>query len=149
MRILKRKKGKQEYFYLQHFYRDNGKLITKEKYLGKAIPKNIEEIKKQFRIVCQQDLYKRLESIKRRFQEEWKKTPKTSQEKEKEEIAIAFTYNTNAIEGSTITLEETREIIHEKMAPNKQLGDIKETEAHGNVFLQMLRKKEDLTKELL
>src|SRR4030042_1168950 len=70
-------------------------------------------------------------------------------EKELEEISIAFTYNTNAIEGSTITLEETREIIQENLAPNKPIRDIKETENHSKIFLQMLKDKKKVTKELL
>ena len=45
------------------------------------------------------------------FQNEWKKLPRSVKEREIEEIAIAFTYNTNAIEGSKITLIEAREII--------------------------------------
>ncbi len=117
--------------------------------MGKAVPENIEQIKEQFKITCQQNLYKKLESIKKHFQEEWKKAPKSAQEKEKEEIAIAFTYNTNAIEGSTITLEETREILHDRIAPKKRLDDIKETEAHSKVFLQMLKEKEELTNNVL
>lgn len=149
MRIITRKKGKQEYYYLQHSYRENSKLVTKEKYLGKAIPKDIDVIKEGFKKTCQQGLYRKLESIKKNFQIEWKRIPKTVKEKEKEEIAIAFTYNTNAIEGSTITLEETREIIYDKIAPNKSLNDIKETEAHNSVFLQMLKKKEKVINVLL
>ena len=47
MRIIKREKGKAEYFYLQHSFRKNGKVVTKELYLGKKIPDNIEEIKSQ------------------------------------------------------------------------------------------------------
>jgi hypothetical protein len=43
--------------------------------------------------------------------------------------------------GSTITLEEAREIIHDKISPNKSLRDVKETEAHSKVFLEMLNKK--------
>ena len=149
MKIIKRKKGNQEYFYLQHSYRENGKVMTKEKYLGKTIPKDIDKIKAEFKKSYQKEIYKKLEHIKKHFQEEWKKLPKTIQEKEKEEIAIAFTYNSNAIEGSTITLEETREIIHDNIAPNKNLDDIKETEAHSEVFLNMLKKKEKLTNKLL
>jgi len=149
MRVITRKKGKQEYYYLQHSYRENGKLVTKEEYLGKTIPKDIDAIKEKFKKTCRQTLYKKIEGIKRHFQKEWKRIPKTVQEKEKEEIAIAFTYNTNAIEGSTITLEETRKIIHDKIAPNKSLDDVKETEAHSTVFLQMLKKKEKLTNMLL
>lgn len=145
MRIIKKKKGKGEYFYLKSSFRKGSKVLTKEKYLGKKIPENIEEIKKEF----QKDLYKKLENIKNNFQKEWKKLPETAKEKEKQEISIAFTYNTNAIEGSTITLEEAREIIHDKISPNKPLRDVKETEAHSKVFLKMLDKKEEISNEIL
>ena len=45
MHIVKRKKGKQEYYYLQISQRKKGKVINKEVYLGKTIPKDIEKIK--------------------------------------------------------------------------------------------------------
>ena len=93
-------------------------------------------------------LNKKLEKIKENFLKEWKKLPESIKKKELEEIAIAFTYNTNAIEGSAITLEEAREIIHDKIAPNKPLRDVKETEEHAKVFLEMLEKKEKMSKEL-
>ncbi len=142
MRVIKRK-GK--YFYLQHSFRKNNKVITKEKYLGKTLPKNIENLKQQLK----KDLYEKLEKIKENFQKEWKTYPETVKEKAKEQIAIAFTYNTNAIEGSTITLEESREIIHDKIAPNKPLSDIKETEAHSKSFLKMLDKKESMSNKIM
>ena len=91
----------------------------------------------------------KLEAIKKNFQLKWKRIPESAREKELEEISIAFTYNTNAIEGSTITLEEVREIIHDKISPNKPLRDVRETEAHSKVFLQMLKKNEKITKKLL
>lgn len=149
MRILTRKKSSKTYFYLQHSTRKGNKILTKEKYLGTDIPKNIEELKAVFQKEMRRDAYKKLEAIKRHFQVEWKKLPVSVKEKEKEEIAIAFTYNTNAIEGSTITLEETREIIHDKTAPHKPLRDIRETEEHARVFLQMLDTKENITHDLL
>ena len=149
MRVIKRKKGKKEYYYLQHSFRKNGEVITREKYLGSKIPKEIDKIKSDFLKELQLDLIKKLEAIKKHFQAEWEKIPKSAKEKELEEIAIAFTYNTNAIEGSTITLEEAREIIKDKIAPNKPLMDIKEIEAHNKVFLQMLKKKEKITNSLL
>jgi len=149
MRIIKRKKGKKEYFYLQHSFRKGKKVITKEKYLGKEIPKNIDKIKQEIEKELKKELYKKLEKIKKNFQKEWKRLPETVKNKEKEEISIAFTYNTNAIEGSTITLEESRGIIHDKIAPNKPIRDVKETEAHSKVFLKMLDKKEKITNKLL
>jgi len=149
MKLRKRQIGNKVYYYLEHSLRDNGKVTKKEKYLGTTIPKNIEEIKKNFKKEIETELLKKIDKIKENFQAEWKRIPKSAKQKEKEEIAIAFTYNTNAIEGSTITLEETREIIHDKFAPSKSLRDIKETEAHSKVFLAMLDKKEKITKELL
>ncbi len=47
MIIIKRKKGNQDYFYLKYSFRNNGKIITKEIYLGKKIPENIEQIKQE------------------------------------------------------------------------------------------------------
>ena len=108
MEIIEKNKGKEKYYYLKHNIRKKGKVITKEKYLGKNIPKNIEEIKFSFKEELKKDLNKKLLMIKNNFQAEWKKIPESVKEKEKEEIAIDFTYNTNAIEGSTITLEEAR-----------------------------------------
>ena len=148
VRTIKRKKGKSEYFYLQHSFRKNGKVITKELSLGKKIPENIDEIKvKHSR--TPQSLIRKAERIRANFQEEWKKTPQSAKEKNLQEIAIAFTYNTNAIEGSTITLEEARLILEDKIAPNKPIRDIRETESHAATFLQMLKTNEKISDKLL
>ncbi len=149
MRVIQRKKGNKGYYYLQYSYRKEGRVITKEKYLGSEVPKNIEEIKKELKKDFFKYVSKKLQEIKKHFQKEWNALPPSIKEKEKQNIAIAFTYNTNAIEGSTITLEETREILEDHVAPNKPLRDIKETEAHAKVFLKMLNKKEKITKEIL
>lgn len=149
MRILKRKKGNEEYYYLQHSYRKGTKVITKEKYLGKEVPKNIEEIRTKLKLESQKELYKKLEAIKKNFKEQWKRYPKTVKEKQLEEMSIAFTYNSNAIEGNTITEDEVREIIHDKIAPNKPLRDIKETEAHSKVFLNIIKHEYKITKDIL
>jgi Fic family protein len=149
MRAVKRKKGKTDYFYLQHSFRKDGKVITKELYLGKKIPDNIEEIKAQLMLEAKEALAEKLEKIGTRFQNEWMRYPESAKEKELQEIAIAFTYNTNAIEGSTITLEEARLILEDKVAPSKPLKDIRETESHATVFLEMLKTEEEMSEELL
>ncbi|MBT4376046.1 Fic family protein [archaeon] len=149
MRVIAKKKGNKEYHYLQHSFRKGKKVITKEKYLGLKIPKNIDEIKGEFSKELKKDLYLKLEKIKDDFQKEWKRLPKSVKEKEKEEISIDFTYNSNAIEGSTITLHEVREIIQDKISPNKPIRDVKETEMHNKVFLKMLDRKEKITNKML
>ena len=149
MRTIKRRRGNTEYFYLQHSFRKDGKVVTKELYLGKKIPENIEEIKAQLMHESHKDLTEKLEKIKDNFQKEWKRVPQSAKEKDLQEIAIAFTYNTNAIEGSTITLEEARLILEDKVAPSKSIRDIRETESHAAVFLQMLKNQENLSEQLL
>jgi Fic family protein len=149
MRIIKRTKGNHEYFYLQHSFRKNEKVVTRELYLGKKIPDNIEEIKAKLMHEAHEALTEKLEKIKVNFQREWKRYPESAKENELREIAIAFTYNTNAIEGSTITLEEARLILEDKMAPNKPLRDVRETESHASVFMEMLKNKEKPSEELL
>ena len=151
MAIVKRKIGNEEFYYLQHTYRKNKKPVTLSKYLGKELPsqKKIEKYKQELVLVQKQELYKKLESIKEKFQKNWQKVPESVKEQELHEIAIVFTYNTNAIEGSTITLEDTREIIEQRTAPKKSMRDIKETENHAKVFLHMIRDSVPLTIPLL
>src|SRR3989344_5301149 len=111
MNIIEKKKGAKKYYYLRYNLKREGKVVTKDKYLGTEIPKNIDKIQEEFKKEIQKDANKKLEAIKNNFQSEWARLPKSIKKKELEEISIAFTYNTNAIEGSTITLEEAREII--------------------------------------
>lgn len=151
MQVIRRKKGNESFYYLQHSFRENGKVITRERYLGKEMPeeKEVEVMKKEMLREQKLKLSKILKEIRASFQKEWSSLPESAREKALEQIAVAFTYNTNAIEGSKITLEETRGIIEDKISPNRLLKDIKETEQHAKVFLSMLRQKEKITKRLL
>ncbi|MCH7568853.1 MAG: Fic family protein [Nanoarchaeota archaeon] len=149
VKVRVKTRGKKRYYYLEHSIRKGKKVVKKEKYIGTKLPKNLGKLKIEFLQELQLELYKKLEKIGENFQKEWRKLPKSAKEKELEELAIDFTYNTNAIEGSTITLEEVREIIHDKIAPNKPLIDVKETEAHSKVFLEMMKKKGNVTDGLL
>ena len=149
MRVVKRRKGTTDYYYLQHSYRRDGKVVTRERYLGKEVPDNLEKIKATLLNSVQNFIEETLEKIKGDFQKEWREYPESAKERALRELAIAFTYNTNAIEGSTITLEETRLILEDQIAPNKPLRDIKETEAHAKVFLQALKEQTPISKDLL
>ena len=149
MGIVTKKRGDRVYFYLKQSIREGNRVKTNEKYLGTSIPANIDGLRAEFKIENQKEINKKLELIKKNFQSEWKRIPENARKKQLEEVAIAFTYNTNAIEGSTITLEEARGIIHDKIAPNKSLREVTETEAHARIFLEMLDKEEKITNELL
>ena len=145
MNIVKNK----GYYYLAHSFRKEGEVTHREKYLGKEIPKNIEEIKEKFMRECMEDVIKKLKSIKNNFRKEWKRYPNSIKKEMLIDLSISFTYNTNAIEGSTITLEETEEIIKNKIAPNKPLRDVQETINHSKVFFKTLNEKKELSSSLI
>jgi len=145
--IRKKIRGKETYFYLEHIIRKGKKVEKKELYLGKKIPKDIEEIKRKFfQQIFREKWEKILEKIKENCQKELRKMPKSAREKEIETFTIQFTYDTQRIEGSTLTLRETADLLEKGITPKgKPIHDIKEAEAHRKIFLEMLNLKEDLS----
>jgi len=140
MNIIQRK----GFYYLRNSYRKENKVITKEKYLGKILPLNIEHIKEIFHNECIIDaVLVKLKTAQDKYQKEWKSYPDSIKRKVLIDLSAKFTYNSNAIEGSTITLDETEEIIKHKISPNKPLSDVQETLNHARVFLRCLN--EELT----
>lgn len=146
MRVIRRN----DYYYLQHSFRKEGKVVTKELYLGTEIPEDIEKRKEAFlRQHLEADVFKKLDSIKAAYGQEWKRIPPSVQKKMLIDLSIEFTYNTNAIEGSTITLEETEELIKHRMAPHKDVRDIQETLRHSELFFKILKKPQPITNETI
>ncbi|MBU1202039.1 MAG: Fic family protein [Nanoarchaeota archaeon] len=144
MRIIKRKNS----HYVQHSFRKDGKIITREKYLGLKVPENIDIVKNKFLAECRKEaFYDVFEIIKTKFNQEWKRLPPSAKEKMIQELSINFTYNTNAIEGSTISEEETRDIVAHGIAPSKPLRDVKETEKHAELFKKIFSEKQKITKQ--
>jgi Fic family protein len=73
--------------------------------------------------------------IKENYQKELKKMSKSAIEKEIETFTIQFTYDTQRIEGSTLTLRETADLLEKGIAPKrKPIHDIKEAKAHRKIF---------------
>ena len=139
-----------DYYYLSNSFRYDGKVRHKQKYLGKKLPKNLEHIKEAFLQECMQgSIFKKLSIIRKNFSKEWKRYPESIKKEILVELSISFTYNTNAIEGSTITLHETEEIIKRKIAPNKPLRDVQETINHSKAFFKVINEKSGLSSKLL
>lgn len=139
--------GNKTYYYLEHTYRLKNDVLKKEKYLGTAIPKNLEMLKKEFlHEIYKEKWYLLLEHIREESSREHKRLPPTAQEKERESFMIRFTYDTQRIEGSTLTLKETANLLEKGITPaNKPLSDVKEAEAHSRIFYEMLQYKKDLS----
>jgi Fic family protein len=144
--IRKRVQGGHTYYYLEHSIRSGSKVEKKERYLGKEIPKDIEQRKREFLFdIYRKTWFERFDHIKKNYAAENASMPPTAQIKARDYFLVRFTYNTNRIEGSTLTLKETARLLEEGLSPNKPRNDILETEAHKAVFLKMLDYKKDLT----
>lgn len=151
MHIVKKQVKGIEYYYLEHSYRDNDKIEKMQKYLGKEIPANIDRIKAEFMNNLNNKLwYVDLDKIKRNASNEFKSFSKTAQEKYSDNFLVKFTYNTNRIEGSTLTLKETARLLEGGTTPkDRSSKDVKETEAHKLVFQKMMSENSDLTLKLV
>ncbi|MFH1637220.1 MAG: Fic family protein [Candidatus Woesearchaeota archaeon] len=149
--VKKKRIGKQEYYYLEHSMKEGKHTTKKEKYLGKQIPKNMEEIKKQFLSeIYKERWYPQLEKIKKNYKKEQKLTPKTAKGKNIELFSIRFTYNSQRIEGSTLTLRETANLLEKGISPKERpVRDVKETETHQRVFYEMLAYKKELSLQIV
>ncbi|MGI0079421.1 MAG: Fic family protein [Nitrososphaerales archaeon] len=135
------------YYYLEHSIRENSRITKRSRYLGRTIPKDIEKIKRSFVYELNREKWFNLfDKVKERYAAELAKIPKTAREKDLREFSVRFTYDTQRIEGSTLSLRETAQLLEEGISPSgKPLVDVKEAEAHQRVFFEMLKQKKDLS----
>jgi len=149
--IKKKIIGKQEYYYLEHSFRKDGRILKTEKYLGKEIPQEIDKMKKDFAAeVYKEKWNKTLDDIQANFSKQEKKIPAFAKENEKETFSIRFTYDTSKIEGSKLTLRETAELLEKGLTPkSKPISDIKEAEAHQKIFYEITDYKKELSLQIV
>lgn len=146
--IVKRRKGNEDYYFLRHNIRKGNR--QKEIYIGKKIPKNIEEIKTKFLMeFYREEWLPKLENIHNKYEKSKKNIPKSIIEKELETFSINFTYNTQRIEGSTLTFRETFDLLHDGISPHKPVRDTIETTGHQKLFFEMLEYKQDLSLDVV
>ena len=145
--VRKRVIGGRTYYYLEHSVRMNGRVEKKATYLGKALPKNVEEIKKDFlHSIYEERWFKTFHSIRRNFAKERRLMPKSAGEEELRKFSVRFTYDTQRIEGSVLTLRETANLLEIGVTPlGKPVQDIKEAEAHQKILYEILRFHKDLS----
>lgn len=149
--IRKKTTGTETYYYIEHSFREGGKVGKKEKYLGKILPENIEELKRQFiSKIYKEKYFDIFDEIKINYTAEKEITPLLARKKELESFIIKFTYDTNRIEGSKLSLRDTSLLLEKGITPNsKPLHDIKEAEAHRNAFSELLDCKKDISLSII
>lgn len=164
MHIEVRKGGKRKLYYLAHSFRDNGKVRKIRRYLGIDLSKEkIDEIRKEAE-----------EAIKKQMEEHRKMgdplhTVLSSKEMKEIETLVAkgeikirhldkkdwqlftelFTYDTNAIEGSTVKLPEVKDILEKNRWPNRSKEEISETYGVAEAVECIRKTREHISLELM
>jgi Fic family protein len=150
---IKEKNGKKYYYRVKSTR--VGKLFKKKRvYLGINLDKNklnIKEAQADKELALLSKLLEEkeiefLENVKKNF----KKEPEGNYENRYETFASLFTYDSNAIEGNSMTLEETSFLLFEDRVPNtKSLREINETLNHKKAFDFILNYKRDIDKKFI
>ena len=154
---VRKLKGKL-YNYLIYNIRDGKKWKKASRYIGEGafpkstIKKEIEkfkiELKKAEYLSKEQVL--EIENIRKKFDSYLRKSGKIGIEKFDEWFFTELTYNSNAIEGNTLSLEDTSLIINENIAPKgASLREIYEAKNHKEAIEFLKGYKGELNERLI
>ncbi len=143
--------GGSTYHYLEHSYRVEGKVRKLQKYLGRDLPKDLDSLVVEFMKEADGERwYGTFDRIMEIYAKEQRRIPEIVAGKVAEDFAIRFTYNTNRIEGSTLTLGETTGLLKDGISPaNRSLADVQEALAHWEVLAEALAHERDLSLRLI
>jgi|SRR3989344_376040 len=143
--------------YLIFNSREKDKWIKKSKFIGNgSISKErIEELKKEFELEVLCDMASEnlsreqileIEKLKQVYNEKIKKLSKEEFEIFENTFFTELTYDSNAIEGSSLSLEDTNLIVNEKLVPEgKTLREVNEAKNHMEAIKFLGSYKGDLT----
>jgi Fic family protein len=164
MFIEKRKRGKVIKYYAVHSFREGKELIKIRKYLGQNLsPSELYEREKKAWIAIQEQLrqYREIrDPLKYVLSQQELQQLKALEERSAFKVfhlsedqwrrfSELFSYNTNAIEGSTLTLREVTSIIEHKKKPQKPTEDIEEAQGVVEAINYIRKTKESLSLGLI
>ena len=157
------KKGKKNFYYLTQTVRLGNKFKKVRRFLGKGklskdrlkklaklaekpLEEKVAEVKKIRKIIAlDKAAIKKLNQIKESYKKIISSISKVEYEIIEKQQLIKFTFNTNAIEGSTITLKETAHILEDGISPEgKDLREIYEIENTRKAYNFMRKYKKEI-----
>src|SRR3989338_2507241 len=150
---IQERQGK-KYYYRVKSVRKGNKISKERVYLGvnlnkkeiaEAVKKADKKLNALNNLLSNEDL-NFIEKIKKIFLQQ----PKENFESRYESFCAQFTYNSNAIEGNTLTLQETAQLLFENIVPAaKSVREIKEALNHKQAFDYILSYTGDMSKKLM
>lgn len=165
MNIEIRKVGKKKKYYLAHSFREGKKVKKIRRYLGTNLPKKkLDALKKRAEELIKQQIenYRRIRNpLKHMLSKKEANLLKTLEakgqikiqhlsEEEWQKFTEIFTYNTNAIEGSTIKLNEVKNILEENKWPiDAPKPEISETYGVAEAIKEIRKTRIHISLELI
>jgi len=147
--------------YLVHSQRSGEKINKKSKFIGygRISQKEIERQKEKFLLeiiagkksdYLRKDQLILIEKLKQRYNTKIRKLRKEELTQLEKSFFTELTYNSNAIEGNTLSLEETSLIINEGLTPEgKTLREIHEARNHKEAIEFLRNFKGDFSEEFI
>ena len=134
--LVKRKDKGQIRYYLKYSSREN----PRQKYLGTKIPKDVDQKITDFELQCyREDKGVSLQKIYENYSKHTRTADRKIVASENHGFKITHTYSTQKIEGSTMTLGQTRKLLETGLSPkDTSLEDIVEAQQLAELFDTML-----------
>ena len=149
---IKEKNGRR-YYYRVKSVRKGKKVQKKRVYLGadldkKQLSEKEKEGDKELMLLSSLLTEKEINDLET-IKKEYSTLPKENLENRYESFVSLFTYDSTNIEGNTLTLQETSQLLFEKITPRKSLREINEVINHKEAFDFILNYKQDISKEMI
>lgn len=151
-------KGRKRYNYLVHTIRNGQTYEKKRKYIGEGrisknkINKEIKKFKKEIKESSFLDEKQKemIEFIKNQFNSYLKKAGKSGTESFTEWFFTELTYNSNAIEGNSLSRSDTSSVINDNVVPKKAtLREVNEAKNHKQALEFLLNYNGDINENLI
>jgi len=163
--VLEKTIGRKKYFYLVKTVRVEGTWKKFTVYMGKGDlgKRQLDDLKRKYSKILDRkvDVYLKsvdpllglltpkqvaeLEKLRAAYRKYRGKASEAVKERWYEWFLATFTYNTNAIEGSTVNLQETSMILFEGLTPpDKTMREVREVENHRRAFDYMTAYRGDV-----
>lgn len=148
-----KEKNKRRYFYRVLSIREGKKVEKKRVYLGanlnkKELSQKEKQADKELMLLSTLLTDQEKKDLKK-IKEEYLKIPEETKENRYEAFVSLFTYDSTNIEGNTLTLQETSQLLFENITPRKSLREINEVINHKEAFNYIIDDKKEISKELI
>lgn len=153
---IKKRSGK-KYFYLVKTVRFEGKWKKLRKYIGENLSNDdVKEYSLLFEKTLKNSEFldnervNKIEKIRDKFNGYKKKGGKSGLDKFNEWFFTELTYNSNAIEGTSLSLRDTSMVINENIVPkNAELREVNEAKNHKDALDFLLAYTGDINENLI